>query len=205
MARSDPYLTVADFKEAVGKETDEDDATILRALKSASRQIDGYCGRFFGQSADDEIQYITARAWYSRYGMYASGVAVEAPEFVTLSEIAFDDGSLLYADVVDAESYSFLPAESVNLSEPYSAIDLATNIGWPTGRNYVRLTGTFGWPAVPDVIMEATHLIANRLRSLWTAPFGATGAGEMGSGLNMTAALTPMIREMIEPYRILTV
>jgi hypothetical protein len=202
MARTDPYLTVAEFKERVNITTSAQDGAIETALKAASRQIDNFCGRTFTQSAE-EARYLTALPW--RGPLVGSGVVLPTDEFVSLTEIATDDGSGAYATVIAAEDYRYLPLSAPAEGEPYTAVDLLNNLGWPTGADAIRLTGIWGWPEVPAVIAEATHLTANRLRALWTAPFGSTGMGEMGGGLNMTTALSPLIREMLAPYRVLAV
>jgi hypothetical protein len=72
---------------------------------------------------------------------------------------------------------------------------------FPSFLRGVKVTGVFGWPSVPDAVKEACYLIANREKSLWNAPFGQTGAGELGAGLNMTDATLGSIREMLKGYR----
>jgi hypothetical protein len=53
-------------------------------------------------------------------------------------------------------------------------------------------------------VKEACFLIANRLKSLWDAPFGQSGGGEMGS-LDMTVSITPIVAGMLNPYVVRTV
>ena len=203
MTRTDPYLSVSEFKARINLNSTAQDAAIETVLRAASRWVDNYCGRFFGQT-DSEVHYVTAGLYRSAFPTgYGVGLAVD--EFSSLTEIATDDGTLAYATVLDPDDYRFLPLEAEALGEPYTVVELLSNLGWPTMSNGVRLTGAFGWPSVPDPIIEAVHLLANRQRALWTAPFGNSGMGEMGSGLNMTAATTPLIREMLEPYRVLAV
>jgi hypothetical protein len=51
----------------------------------------------------------------------------------------------------------------------------------------------------------ATFLAANRLKSLWNAPFGATGGGQLGNIKMVSTDLDPFVMSLIGPYRVTTV
>lgn len=188
-------MSVTDFKNRIGIAESTQDAAILSALKSASRQIDNWCGRQFNQGPAGEVRYFTAQY-----------VSLELDDFIAVTEIALDSGSGTYTRVMDSDTYLLSPVGSLIRGEPYTMIQ-PRPIGFyvfPRLENAVRVTGTFGWPAVPEPVAEACFLMANRLKSLWTAPFGETGSGEMGQLISATS-LTPVIKEMLSAYRVLTV
>jgi hypothetical protein len=63
----------------------------------------------------------------------------------------------------------------------------------------VKITGTFGWTAVPDEIREACLLQSNRLWQRRSAAFGVMGANEFGVQIVITK-LDPDIQGMLAPF-----
>ncbi len=196
MALTDPYTTVAEFRARVGSIEDVADVEILTVLLSASRQIEGVCGQVFNKVGTATVKYITP----------VYGELIDLPPFVSVSELATDNGDRTYPTIWATTDYDLFPYDAVDLSVPYTQIHVSPvgRYGWPNLVRGVRVTGIWGWPAVPTPVKEACFLLANRGKSLWAAPFGQTGVGELGSGLNMTAALTPLIREMLGQYKVIT-
>lgn len=102
------------------------------------------------------------------------------------SPIGWGGGS--YGTNLPAASYRLLPIQSGLTSavpagngEPYRKLDLARGSQvWrlPSGRDAIRITGTFGWQTVPAGVKVATSMIATRLmRRIRDAPFGLTSFG----------------------------
>lgn len=207
MAIDDPYLSVNEFKATLDSVGNIQDEAIQRALKSASRQIERFTGRVFNQSGDNEARYFTAYGLGVGYVTYGYGYLrrLYVDDFTELTSLSIDNGRALWDDVWDADQYRAVGLNSPGLAMPYNAIEAIGSRAFPLGTDWIKINATWGWPAVPDDVREACHLIANRLKSLWTAPFGRTGAGEMGGGLDMTTALSPLIREILAPYRVLPV
>lgn len=195
MAYGDPYISAADFRARVGSIATATDAAIAAVLVSASRQIDNYCGRRFDQTDSAE-----ARLFSARYG--SPYLAID--DAVSVAEIATDYGSRSFETVLDPANYALIGSDDIPGAGVVDRIQIYSPASLPVGRDLVRVTAVWGWPAVPAPIVEACFLIGNRAKALWEAPFGQTGAGEMGSGLNMTSALTPLIQQMINPYRVIT-
>lgn len=198
MTLSDPYCTVAEFKARVGEAVNAQDELLTQVLLAASRQIDNFCARSFGQGGSvdaPESRYFTWQSW-------RGGAVLGVDDLISVAAISTDDGSRSWATEVASDAYELSPLDAVQRGEPYTQITLLAD-AWPRGDGYVRISGVWGWPSVPDPIREACQMLANRQKSLWKAPFGQTGAGEMGAGLDMTAALTPLIKEMLAPYRVL--
>lgn len=205
VALGQSYLSVDEFKLRSRSSSAANDDAIEAVLLSASRSIDGYCGRTFGQSAEPESRLVDCWSWYGGRPCFEIG------DVVSIDEIASDNGSGSYASVWDVGTYRLAPLNAAAKGRPYTEIVPYSSLGdrwwpgWTFTPNYpVRLTGIFGWPAVPAPVKEVCFLTANRLKSLFDAPFGVSGGGEMGS-LNMTGALTPIMKEMLNPYVVRTV
>ncbi len=202
---ADPYLAVAAFKVRARITDTDQDAAITAALTSASRQIDGWCGRYFG-TTESEVRFFTATT-RTALTLGDRWFGLDIDDLSTLTEIALHDNAGAYGNVLAAADYELQVADGAGrIGPPFGRIvpTYATGVGFPLGRYGIRVTGLWGWPAPPAPIIEATYLIANRLKTLWDAPFGVAGSGEMGS-LQMATSLTPIIKEMLAPYRVLTV
>lgn len=197
MAWDDPYLTVDEFKARIGIQATNADDVLLGILKGASRQVDNWCGRRFNQSDADSVRYFTARA----------GDMLALPDTVSLSEIATDTtGSRVYATVWETTDYDLYPFDAADIDWPYTELRVSPygTLRFPDLARSIRLTGVFGWPAVPDTIREATALQANRLWARKNAPFGIVGSAELGQMTAITS-LDPDVRAMIAPYKVVTV
>lgn len=162
------------------------DADIALALTAASRGIDNVCGRRFWADEDaDQVRY---------YNPEAPG-CLRIDDLVELTELATDpagDGSFenvwtLNTDVIleplnapaDGRPWTELRAH------PLGAYRFPC--GYPRS---VRVTGKFGWAAVPDQVKEATLILASKLmRRAREAPFGVVAVGlEQGGAMRIARA-----------------
>lgn len=222
MAWDDPYMGVEEFRARVGSVGTATDASLLAVLTSASRQIDSWCAldnRVSFNQRTAAVFYFTPRdPWL-----------LDVPDLVSVSELATDNGNRTYDTVWAASDYDLYPIDADDEGRPFRQIRtrpqgnhaFPSSIGgWP-GSTYgvgsgaypretglpkgVRITGTWGWPSVPNQIKEATFLVANRLKSLWNAPFGVTGGGALGNLKMMSTDLDPFVMQMLSPFRVVTI
>lgn len=207
VAAGQPYLTVEEFKARTRSATAANDDAIAAVLLAASDQVGRYCrgrrGGTFAQSEPGTVRYVTAprptEGWW-RDGWPPAGWPLAVPDLVSVSELATGDGAT-WDTVWATDEYDLGPWDAPEREWPYTTITPVGGKVLPVAHKGVRITGVWGWPAVPAPVREATYLIANRLKSLWDAPFGQSGGSEFG-GLNMTGALDPVIRKMLEPFRV---
>jgi hypothetical protein len=197
MPLTDPYLTVAQFKTRSRSTVSTNDSAIEAVLLAASRQVDNWCGRQFGQGSAGE-----SRVYVSRYGDL-----LNVDDMVAVTAVATDPaGDGTYTTVWAATDYRLEPINAAGIGQPFIRIraGAVSPLWWPAAPTLVRITGTFGWPSVPAPVREATYLLANRLKAMWDTPAGLSGGGEMGS-LDMTGSITPIVAAMLAPYRVMTV
>ena len=168
------YATVAELKSWVGISDATDDGVIASVLDAASRQIDEDCGRVFCQSAAGTVRYYTA----------TNGGLLLIDDCVSLSAVATDaDGDRTYETTWAATDYDLLPENASTDGAPFD--QLATAPGglyvFPAGvRRGVKLTGTWGWPRVPDRVRQACLIRAAWLFKRKDSPLGTTGSAELG-------------------------
>jgi hypothetical protein len=190
------YATLAQVKSALRITDQIDDALLNTALASASRWIDGYCGRSFVPASG------TATRDYVPSGRMEP---LLIDDVTTVLSVKIDeDLDRTFATTLAPIDYQLEPVNSLSFSNPYpyTAIRPQEDGYWPTiyGRATVRVEGTFGWPAVPDAIREATILQTSRLFTRLDSPLGVAGFGDMGA-MRVSFRGDPDVLMLLTPYR----
>jgi hypothetical protein len=90
------------------------------------------------------------------------------------------------------------PAEAE--PEPYDSVK-ALAAGFPvacTGRtNRIQIEGVWGWPAVPEPVIEAAKILSGDYLKLGAMAFGVAGYGEYGA---VRARMSNPALEMLDSY-----
>jgi hypothetical protein len=171
------------------------DADGRAALRAASRAIDGECQRRFYPDRDaTQIRYYSpARAGYLRID-----------DLVTLTSLQTDpggDGS--FEETWAATDYVLEPLNAAADGWPWTRIRAhpAGNYEFPVDYpKTVKLTGKFGWAAVPAPIQDAVAILAARLvKRKREAPLGVVQIGVDLAG--RIAKNDPDVQSLIAPYR----
>jgi hypothetical protein len=66
----------------------------------------------------------------------------------------------------------------------------------------VKVTGSWGWSAVPTSIKQATIIQAARIFKRNDSPLGVAGFGDFGV-MRVSGSIDADVRQLIEPYRLL--
>jgi hypothetical protein len=163
------YVELEEFKsttELTG--TTFVDADIQRAIVAASRGIDKAFGRRY---------YADADAAQVRYYSPNGGCTVDIDDIVTLTSVLSDnDGDGTFEETwVENTDFVLEPLNAAADSRPYETLRLHPNGSFnfsPFPRS-LKVTGKFGWAAVPEEVKVATTMIATRLvKRKREAPFG---------------------------------
>lgn len=170
-----------------------DDALLQRAVNVASAQIARKCGRRFDT--------VTAAA--RTYGPDGSRV-LGVDDISTLSGLIVKtdpgaDGTFETTLTIGTD-FIVRPANAIAQDEPVTSLELVTGC-WPvswTGRDTVQVTAAWGWPSVPDDIVEATLLQAARLYKRKNTPDGIAGAGDFGPV--RVSRFDPDVEELVAPF-----
>lgn len=191
-----PYATLAEFKAWISLSDAVDDVVITDALTAASRAIDKYCKTHFWQTAagTDRV-FDTCDPWWLRINDAAAVTAVATDR----------DSDGTFETVWVAGDYQLLPLNPDAAPEtlPFSEIGaIATNTFPRATRRLglVRVTGTWGWPAVPEAVFQATLLMTNRLIKRSHSPEGVAGFSEFGF-VRISPRDDPDAVRLLEPYR----
>jgi hypothetical protein len=173
------YITSANFKTRFAITVATDDARIAAHITAASLEVDSMCGRQFGAGTPATVRYFSPDSW---------------------GRTRIDDASAITAvGVDDAGDGTYSTAWTVTtdfMTEPFNGVGPNGQTGWPitqllavgsytfptcSTRPSVKVTGTFGWAAVPVDVVEATYLLAHRLYFERDVPSGnLPGSVEFG-------------------------
>jgi hypothetical protein len=197
MATPIDYVELDDLKLTISADgTSFLDADGERAITSASRAIDTAVNRWFysDSEADQERLYTPDRA-----------LTLEIDDLLELTSVEIDrngDGTFEESWTVDADFF-LEPANSEANHRPWERLILDQRKGkrFPLRPNSVRVTGRFGWDAVPPEIIEATGILATKLiRRSREAPFGILAVAlETGTAIRL-ARTDPDIASLIDAF-----
>lgn len=193
MACVNCYCTLAELRYRLD-ETVVDaakDAVLERIIEAASRAIDAQCGRHFFTVT--ETRYFSPE-WSS---------LLPVDDLVSVTSLATDDaGNRTYTTSWISTDYDLTPENAALRSEPYTAIRVAPNgtQSFPRLARGVRITGSWGWPAVPDVVTEACLLLAHRYVQRQNSPLGIVHVIPEAPATSVRAT-DPDVANWLSPYR----
>ncbi len=196
--------TLKDYCKIAGSNTD-DDTALTSLITAVSDWIDNYCQRTFGSEAG------TVR---TVNGTGSFRVAMpEDLQAVTLLEVALYEGatySTVPGDGISYPSDFYLEPKDNLPGRPYRWIDFGllptTSIGaFYRGHRTVRVTGTWGWSAVPASVANACLEICKTInRARRTGDAGEVGEGQFGSQ-KIGRFVTSDVKAMLHEFQIVRV
>ena len=194
MPLDDAYGTAAEYRARVGLTSTDDDSDILEQLKSGAREIEGGLGLPLGAFNSSEVnvtRYFNGSGT-SRLRLRDDEGLLNAIQAIDAEGVQVDtDRDGAFATTFDPATEAWVAAFPFNASErsePWTGIRLlpisgaTASVGevltvFPEGIRNVRLIGTWGWAAVPDLIRELNVKVTRDVRDSLTA--GPGGELEM--------------------------
>lgn len=188
------YISAADFKTTQGITVTTYDTDIATCVEAGSRAVDHFCRRRFWLDADaTQIRYYNP-----------TGRICAIDDLTTLTNLKTDsggDGSFATTLTLNTDfTLEPLNAAVENPVQPYTLARLVSSgTYWPAAPRSVKVTGRFGWPAVPAPVVRATTILANILLKRQEAPFGIVTAGVDQETAMRIAQTDPTIRGLLSP------
>lgn len=192
------YCTISEVKAALSL-TGESfaDPDISLAITAATRSIEELTDRRFWADADAaQIRYYTPE----------DACYVPIDDLTTLTALATDtNGGGTFSQSWTVNTDFFLdPLNAAADSFPYTSLTLnpRSSLYFPVGYyRSVRVTGKFGWPAVPAQIKSATEMLTARLlKRVREAPFGIASLGMEGVAVRV-AREDPDVLALVAPFQ----
>jgi hypothetical protein len=163
------------------------------AVESASRLVDSYTQRYFYNAG-------TATRLFTPQDSYIT----EIDDLVSITILQTSDGDN-FGTTWASKDYQLEPLNGVVdglTGYPATRIRAIDDFlfNYLDGEATVRITGVWGWSAVPTAVKQATVIQASRIFKRNDSPLGIAGFGEMGA-VRVGTQLDPDVKQLIEPYR----
>ena len=191
------YITTDEFMSRFGITTSSELLRIAEHVTAASRRVDEITRRQFGpHTGDATIRYFRP----VRTGL------VYIDDSYDIDEVAIDDGTGTYPTVWATTDFETDPPNGIGPDGqdgwPASAIRAVGDYSFSRSRrSSVKVTGKWGWAAVPAAVVEATYLIAHRLYYEVKVPGGVTPPN-IDFGLPGAPLQRPYTAEaLLEPFK----
>ncbi|WP_330242010.1 phage gp6-like head-tail connector protein [Streptomyces sp. NBC_00525] len=167
------YVDLTDVKAAAGMASDDDtrDALLTTAINAATKLIDNETGRTFTLDAA-----ASARVFVPSFGdlLIIDDVGAAAGVVVEVGSV----GSTSWSEL-DSSAYELHPLNALAKGKPVTGLAAPASAGWGS-RTRVRVTARWGWPAVPDEVVQACMIQAVRLFKRKDSPEGIMGSDQWG-------------------------
>lgn len=194
------YVTTEQLAAYVKIDDTADNAELAGAITAASRAVDQYAGRQFGQVDDAEMR-VYPSAWDS--GLCRWFVRID-DLMVAPTEVATDpDGDETFTGDVGT-AFVLRELNAAAKSRPWTRLDLLSSAAYsPSGVDrLIAVTALWGWSAVPSTVQTATLIQASRFFKRRSAPFGIAGPTADGApALRLLSRVDPDVEAMLRPYR----
>jgi hypothetical protein len=191
-AFSDLYCTPEMLKDRRGITDTVDDSEIIGACRAVARWIDRkFCQRVFYRR--EATLTFAAKNW----------TCLDLPDLVSVTALKTDvDGDGVFETTWSASDYQLLPVNAPSEAEPEPYDSVKALVGsFPvacTGRtNRVQIEGVWGWPSVPEPVIEAAKILSGDYLKLGGMAFGVAGYGEYGA---VRARMSNPALEMLDSY-----
>ena len=195
MAITNGYATLSETKAALRITDSVDDSLLEMAIESASRLIDGYTYRYFYNAGTATRDFVASDSYLTIID-----------DLISLSELKTTDEIGSEYVTWGSADYQLRPVNGKQdgLNVPYTSIlstdDLLFNILGEQA--LVRVTGVWGWSAVPIAVKQATIIQSSRIYKRLDSPLGIAGFGDMGA-IRVNRYLDSDVEQLAMPYRIM--
>ena len=189
------YVSLAELKAALRITDSVDDALLNSSIAAATGYVNNYCERTFTAA-------VSGQRFYIPRGRFDT---LQIDDATAITEVAIDDDlDLTYSEVLNAIDFQPEPlnATTGGIAYPFTSIRPVEDGYWPMYQNRatVRVSGTFGWPSVPDAVKQATLLQASRLFTRLESPLGVAGFGDMGA-MRVSFKGDPDVLMLLAPFQ----
>lgn len=196
MAVTNGYCTLAEVKAALRITDATDDALIEQAITSASRRIDGYCGRFFYKTSSTAVTMYP----YNEYLLvFPNDVATST---ITIKIDSNADGT--YATTLtQGVDYLLQPTNTGVVYRPYRSARMVGGQTFPLevvpSFPTVQVTTAWGWNSIPADVNEAAVLLSMRQFARLNAALGVVGFADMALQVR---SVDPDVKDLLDQYRL---
>jgi len=197
LAITNGYCTLAEVKAALRITDTVDDSLLELSIEAASREIDGYCQRYFYSASATRVYNAT------------NAFITETDDIVSVTTLKTSDDGATYDTTWAATDFQLEPLNGVSsgLTQPYTRVRAVGDYLFPqwsvtgTYSNFagVQIVGVFGWSTVPTAIKQAAILLAMRQFKRYDSPLGVAGFGDIG--VMRVGRVDPDVEALLMPFK----
>ena len=202
MTITNGYCTLAEFKAwdivrgggTISTDT-ADDAVLEQLIEGVSRWFDTQTGRRFYKNATDEVRYFSA----CESNQLHVGDMAAAPTTVSVDY----SGTRSYTDLLGTD-WEVGPENAALDGRPYTVLYIAplSNAYFAGWRRGVKITGKFGFPAVPMDIKDACMATVKNVKASRAGQSSAGRIDVTASGVVIRPEDVPSwVNKLLESYR----
>lgn len=203
------YVSREEFRERSGDKATSTNGMLDAVLEMASRALDRELSVAPGMFAPITSTALTFTPYggttlYLRdsggYQCFLRTITADSLKIDSDADGSFDDYTW---DLADGWVRA-LPENASAFSEPYTAIELnpyhgsAPLTAWPTYKNSIQITGTWGWAVTPGVIVELVVDVARNI--LQAQRSGSIGIPSMEGELPISPGMWPVLQRAKAAY-----
>jgi len=197
MPVSDAYSDATTYRSVIDKSDTGEDSEIVADLTAVSRWIDKELGCFFTKDAADVARDF--RADRDGCTLYIDDLSV-VPTTVLVDQDNDGTPEVSYATT----DYLLMPVNAAKGPEPEPYTELLIDTRWSPRPEWeqgqlVRITGKWGWPAIPVAIARATIHLAALLRL--ETPRAQATISEFGQIVQSSPQARGIVDRLVEVYR----
>jgi hypothetical protein len=203
MSSSD-YINADEFRDYIQSSGTGTSGSISAAITAASRAVDAHCDRTF-YIDEAAVRYFSNDPYDGRGLWY---LEIDDLADVTDLEVLIDgSGNGTYSTELAVNTDFVLEPRNQRFGSiagyPYTALRATSGTAFPIRStawqpDTVKITGNFGWAAVPAPVKQAAKIVAAQLWKLGEAPFGVAGWGDYGM---IRVRDIPQAASLLAPYR----
>jgi hypothetical protein len=194
VAITNGYATLSEVKASLRLTDSVDDALLERAIESASRRIDGYCGRFFYKTSQTPINIYPINEFLLRFPNDVANSSVTI-------KIDTNANGTYATTLTQGSDYILEPTNAPIQGYPYvharmvggQTFPLEVVPSFPT----VQVTAQWGWNAIPADVNQACILLSIRQFARLNAALGVVGFADMAINVR---AVDPDVRDLLNQF-----
>ena len=197
------YIDKDDLKTYIGLSGTAQDTNIDNAINAACRLIDQYTGRRFFQDSTAQIKYFRP----------VNEFYLEIPDLSTTTGLVVeldttDNGTYDTTLTLDTD-FILIPvnpeinyiADGITYLKPYSELRILPTRSSerfdPLIQKNVKITGKWGWSAIPQAVTQAALIQSLRFFKRKDAPFNVLGNEQTGQ-IEIFTKFDPDAKQLIE-------
>ena len=199
------YAATSELKTYIGLSGSAQDTNLDNALQAASRLIDQYTGRRFWQDSSATSKHFTPiNEFYLEIPDLSTTTGLEVKLDTT------DNGTYDTTLTLDTDFFTIPINPEVNYVDggttyykPFTELRILPTRSSerfdPKVPKNVKVTGKFGWSAVPQAIKQATLIQGLRFFKRKDAPFNVLGNEQTGQ-IEIFSKFDPDAKQLIEDF-----